>query len=271
MKTNLALIGYGEAAATFANAARWRERSCAYDVQQTRVAAAADAGITGCKTAAKALSHCKLALCLVTADQALFAAQTNAAALPQGAIWCDMNSVAPQSKVAAAQAIETGLGHYVDAAILAPVYPRRLGVPIFLSGPRASQCEALLQDAGFSNVRTVGAKIGEASAIKMIRSVMVKGVEALSDEMMAAATAAGVIEEVLSSLDESETRAAWADRVAYNRERMETHGLRRAAEMEEAVKTLQGFGVDPILTRGTVIRQRMAGERLEAPDTAGIK
>jgi hypothetical protein len=107
----------------------------------------------------------------------------------------------------------------------------------------------------------VGEEVGRASAIKMIRSVMVKGLEALSNECAAAAEAAGVFDEVMASLDASEKAAPWADKVAYNRERMATHGLRRAAEMEESAKTLQGLGIEPVMTRGTVKLQREAAQQ----------
>ena len=122
----------------------------------------------------------------------------------------------------------------------------------------AADAETALRAAGFSNVRVVGSEVGRASAIKMIRSVMVKGIEALSDEMMQAAEAAGVAAEVLSSLDASEKQRPWAERAAYNLERMHTHGLRRAAEMEESAKTLLSLGVEPAMTRGTIQRQREA-------------
>jgi hypothetical protein len=95
----------------------------------------------------------------------------------------------------------------------------------------------------------------------MIRSVMVKGIEALTDEMMAAARAAGVAGEVLASLDASEKAWAWTRRAQYNLERMAAHGLRRAAEMEEAAKTLAALGVAPVMTAGTARRQREAAER----------
>jgi hypothetical protein len=96
----------------------------------------------------------------------------------------------------------------------------------------------------------------------MIRSVMVKGVEALTAEMMLGAQAAGVVEEVLASLDASEKPRPWAEKAAYNIERMVTHGARRAAEMEESAKTLESLGIAPLMTRGTVARQsEMAGRR----------
>jgi len=130
--------------------------------------------------------------------------------------------------------------------------------------PRRSAQPALhaLVALGFTRPHIVGDEIGRASAIKMIRSVLVKGIEALTAEMMAAASAAGIVDEVLGSLDASEKTIGWHERAAYNLERMQTHGLRRAAEMEEVAKTLASLDVAPVMTRGTIVRQReMAGAK----------
>lgn len=261
MAIDVTLIGFGEAGSTFAHAAGWEGAARAYDYNPVRKAAMAEAGVTACDTAEQALSGADIVLCLVTADQAEAAARDYAPFLKEGAMWCDMNSVAPDTKRAAAVAISAAGGHYVDAAVLAPVNPARLNVPLLLSGERAEDAAKMLEALGFAKTRVVGGEIGRASAIKMIRSVMVKGIEALCDEMMAAAEKAGVTSEVLASLDASEKVQSWAQRTAYNQERMETHGLRRAAEMEESAKTLQSLGVTPDLTKGTIIRQRAAANR----------
>ena len=141
-------------------------------------------------------------------------------------------------------------------------------MPLLVSGPHALAAQPLLEALGFSNVRVVGDEVGRASAIKMIRSVMVKGLEALSWECATAARAAGVFAEVMASLDASEKAVGWAERVAYNRERMETHGQRRAAEMEESARTLQGLGVEPVMTRGTVALQRRAARKDKGTEAA---
>ena len=159
----------------------------------------------------------------------------------------------------AAAAVEAAGGRYVDVAVMAPV-DKGLAVPLLLSGPDAQAAQPILAALGFTNLRTVGEEIGRASAIKMIRSVMVKGIEALSWECAAAAEAADVYDEIAASLDASEKPVGWAERFAYNRERMETHGLRRAAEMEESTRTLESLGVEPLMTRGTVQRQRAAAK-----------
>ena len=261
MNDKIALIGFGEAATTFAQAARWS--GCAFDILPARARAMADAGIECSATAADALKDADIVLSLVTADSALNAARDYAPYLQAGAIWCDMNSVAPDTKRDAALSVEAAGGRYADVAVLAPVNPARLSVPLLVSGPCAAEAVDALEALGFTNVRSVGSEIGRASAIKMIRSVMVKGLEALTDEMMQAARAAGVVDEVLTSLDKSEKSARWADRAEYNLERMTTHGLRRAAEMEEAAKTLASLGIEPLLTSATVTRQRDAATRHE--------
>ncbi|WP_241127281.1 NAD(P)-dependent oxidoreductase [Novosphingobium terrae] len=262
---SLALIGFGEAGETFASAAGWRAgnelNAGACDLKSERLAQAQTLGL-GTGEAKAVLTGADLVLCLVTADEALPAAVASAPLLPKGSIWCDGNSVAPGTKRAAAEAIEKAGGIYVDMAILAPVNPAKLDVPLLLSGAAAQDAAKLLARAGFRNIRVVGDEVGRASAIKMIRSVMVKGVEALTAEMMMAAQKAGVVDEVIASLDASEKPRPWAEKAAYNIERMVTHGARRAAEMEESAKTLEGLGIEPLMTSGTVARQReMAGRK----------
>ncbi|WP_179505553.1 MULTISPECIES: NAD(P)-dependent oxidoreductase [unclassified Sphingomonas] len=256
MERTLALIGFGEAGSTFAKAAGWEASAQAFDINPARHAAMEEAGVLSAATADSALSGAGLVLSLVTADAALPVARDVAPVLEPGTLFCDMNSVAPDTKRAAALAVEAAGARYVDVAVLAPVNPARLKVPLLVSGPAADDAAAALRAVGFTNVRVVGADVGRASAIKMIRSIMVKGVEALTAEMMLAATKADVVQEVLASLDASEKSESWFTRAAYNIERMTTHGLRRAAEMEESAKTLIGLGVEPLMTTGTVARQR---------------
>ncbi|WP_066717739.1 NAD(P)-dependent oxidoreductase [Sphingomonas pituitosa] len=264
MTDTIALIGFGEAGSTFARAGGWEAARVFDRKTDTHDAAAmreryAEAGVEGAATLAEALAGRPLVLSLVTADQALAAAEAAAPHLAPGALYCDGNSVAPQTKQAAARAVEAAGAHYVDLAILAPVDPARLAVPLLLSGAQAEAAAAALAALGFQNIRVVGDTVGQASSIKMIRSVMVKGIEALTAECMLAAEAAGVRDAVLASLDASEKPRPWDARADYNFDRMMIHGLRRAAEMEEVVKTLEALGTGAAMTRGTVARQRAIG------------
>lgn len=265
MSDQVAIIGFGEAAQAFAGDGAWAPATRVYDrltdalaTRESKLADYASAGVSPAYSLREALEGTPVVLSLVTADQALAVAMS-ATNLSPASLYCDMNSVAPATKQAAAAAVGSVGGRYVDVAIMAPVIPRQLSVPLLLSGPAAAEAELKLRTAGFSNCRVVGARVGQASAIKMIRSVIVKGIEALTIEAMLAATAAGVVDEVLASLDESDAAMPWRKRANYNLERAMVHGVRRAEEMEEAVRTLEGFDVEPVLTRGTVKRQREIG------------
>ncbi len=266
MNSAYAFIGFGEAGSALAIPG-----ACAYDrlTDQLHARAAkqtdyAAASIVGRESAAAAVRDADVVLCLVTADQALPAAVQAAPLLKPGALWLDMNSVAPQTKRNSARAVEAFGGRYVDVAVMAPVHPRRRATPLLLAGPQAEEAARRLEDAGFSNARAIEGGIGSASAIKMIRSVLVKGIEALTAECILAADAAGVSEMVIASLDGSAEREGWAARSDYNLDRMMVHGLRRAAEMEEVAKTLEALGVSPHMTRGAIMRQREIG-------TIGVK
>jgi 3-hydroxyisobutyrate dehydrogenase-like beta-hydroxyacid dehydrogenase len=255
----IALIGYGEAAATFARAAGWGAGARGWDLLAERRAAMSETGVVATRSAAEALAGASLVLSLVTADQALDAAQDYAQHLAPGALWCDMNSIAPKTKRAAAHAVEAAGGRYVDVAVLAPVDPGRLAVPLLLAGAADDEVEVALRGAGFTNLRVVGAQVGKASAIKLVRSIMVKGIEALTAEMMMAAHVSGVTDEVLASLDASDKLLGWDQRADYNLDRMLVHGERRSAEMYEASEMLRDLGISPIMTEGTVQWQEGLG------------
>lgn len=260
MTEKVALIGFGEAGSTFALAGDWGERAAAWDVRAERRALAATSGLRAVDGAAGALDGADLVLSLVTADAALDAARRYAPHLAPGALWCDMNSVALQTKQAAAAAIEAAGGRYVDVAVMAPVQPAALQVPLLLSGIDAEDALDRLGALGFTGGVLAGEAIGRASAIKLCRSIMVKGTEALCAEMALAAAQLGVLDAVLASLDASERARPWAERVDYNLDRMLAHGKRRAAEMFEATKMLRAAGLSPLMSEGAVQWQEGLGE-----------
>lgn len=269
----IAIIGFGEAGRTFAAAAGWGGRARVYD-RLTDDAAAREAklgdysatSIIAAETSAEALADATLALSLVTADQALAVALDAARSLARGTLFLDLNSVAPETKRAASRTIEAVGAHYVDVAVMSPVLPAALAAPLLVSGPRADAAARRLASLGFTNIRVVGSEVGRASSIKMIRSVMIKGIEALSAECVLAASEAGVLEEVIASLDASWPGADWGRRADYNLDRMMVHGSRRSAEMEEVVRTLDDLGVGSHMSRGAVVGQSIVGSLgLKAP------
>jgi 3-hydroxyisobutyrate dehydrogenase-like beta-hydroxyacid dehydrogenase len=251
---SIALIGFGEAGCTFAQGAPWGGSARGYDKSSVNFG-----GIAGCASNAEAVAGAEAILSLVTADQSLIAAQETAKSIAPGALFLDMNSVAPDTKREAAATIAAAGGRYVDVAIMAPVNPQALAVPLLVSGPHTQAGMAALVALGFSNVRNVGDSVGRASTIKMLRSVMYKGVEALTAECLIACELAGVTDEVLGSFGNAKGSGDWSSGADYRLDRMMIHGTRRSAEMAESVKTLEALGVEPLMTRGTVARQAQIG------------
>ncbi len=250
------LIGFGEAGRAFA--AGWRAEGLAPPTAFDPRDVAADHGVR-LLPRAEALNGAGAVFCLVTADRALQAAMECAPHLPPGAFWFDGNSCAPDTKRRAAGVIEAAGGHYIDTAIMGPVHPRLHRTPLLIAGARAPQAAELLATFGMT-ARVVGDRVGQASSIKMIRSVMVKGMEALHAECFLAARKAGVEAEVIGSLMASNPEIDWPVQGAYNLERMMSHGLRRAAEMREVVVTLRDLGFAGDLTAAVADWQDRIGQ-----------
>lgn len=254
-------IGFGEAGRALAwpGVRAFDLKTTSPVTREAMLSAYAAAGVEAAEDGSAALVGTGAALSLVTAEQALAAVRASAPFLEADTLWLDMNSVAPATKRRGAELVRASGGRYVDVAIMAPVLPARRSVPVLVAGPHAAEALDFLREAGFENVAIAGPGIGDASAIKMIRSVMVKGIEALTAECVLAASRAGVADAVLTSLDAGFVVPTWRDRADYNLDRMLVHGLRRAAEMEEAANTLVDLGIDPVMTRGTIARQRDLG------------
>jgi 3-hydroxyisobutyrate dehydrogenase-like beta-hydroxyacid dehydrogenase len=249
----VSVIGFGEAGQAFADGRSWP----AFDIDSAKTRSA---------SLAEALNGADAILSLVTADSAVRVADAAAPHISTGALFFDMNSVSPDSKRAAAKAINGAGGRYVDVAVMSPVHPGRLATPLLLSGLHADAGLEKLSALGFTSTRTVGSDVGRASTIKMLRSVLYKGMEALTAECLLACEKAGVTDEVLASFG-----GDWAAGADYRLDRMLMHGGRRAAEMIESSQTLLSLGVSPSLTEGTVEWQQALGELEISPMPEGLK
>jgi len=269
----IALIGFGEAGRAFASG--WLrgagETVSAFDIKLDDPSGAAairaacvEFRVNACDTPAEALSGADRVFSLVTTDRAGEAAREAAALIGGDTLFFDCNSCSPVTKMASAEAVEAAGGRYVDVAVMAPVHPQRHLTPLLVSGPHAEPALAALAALGM-RARPAGSRVGDASAIKMLRSVIVKGLEALTAEAMLAARRAGVEEAVLASLQASDPGIDWTRRTSYNLERMMVHGARRAAEMREVAKTLSDYGLPDRLAAATAEWQdEIAGLHLAA-------
>lgn len=212
-----------------------------------------------------ALAGADLVFSAVTADQAVIVARATASYIKNGAFFFDLNSCAPSSKKISEKIIHDVGGRYVDVAVMSPVHPKLNMAPLLISGEHSVAADRILKDLPMSP-RIIEGPVGSSSSIKMIRSIMVKGLEALTSECLLAAVEAGVEDEVLSSLVKSHPGTDWNAQAAYNFERAIVHGERRAAEMEEVAKTIDDLGLPNDMAKSTIKWQRrIARMGIDAP------
>ena len=230
-----------------------------------------EAGVIIGDDAASTVRQADLIFSTVTADQAHAAASAAAAGIRPGAYFFDLNSCAPSTKQKNDVIITEAGGRYVDVAVMATITPKYHQTAMLVAGEHAESAIALMLALDMKPVHVPG-PVGRASTIKMIRSVLVKGIEALTAECFSAATIAGVADEVAASLDASQTKDGWKDQAAYNMERMTTHGIRRAAEMREVAITLADLNIAGRMTAGTIEWQDQLGNLgLSLLDTEGLE
>jgi 3-hydroxyisobutyrate dehydrogenase-like beta-hydroxyacid dehydrogenase len=271
----IAFIGFGEAGSILGE--ELARRGCsvrAYDILLDDAAGAARmrhrielAGAEAAFTLAQALRGAKLVISAVTAASASQVARDSAALLAAGQVYMDINSVAPGGKRDAAQLIEARGAHYLEAAVMAPVPPQRLAVPMLLGGGKAAELSTALNALGFAT-RAASTEVGVASAIKMCRSVMIKGLEALTVECLLAARHYGAEQAVLQSLAATFPSMGWNEaQPDYLISRVAEHGRRRAAEMREVAATVRGAAIEPHMALATAARQDALVDDMQA---AGI-
>lgn len=264
--TAFAIIGFGEVGGLFARDLHAAvgggvSRITAFDIAESARARAATTGYVEVRaTAAEAAADADVVFVSVTAGSALDAAASLRGGLGHAPFVVDVNSVSPSTKREAAHVIEGAGGRYVEAAVMTSVPPHGLRSPMLLGGPHLREFMALMVPfdmrlTGFSD------EIGKASSVKMCRSVMVKGLEALTTECLLAARHYGVEREVLRSLADTLPHEDWPGLARYTISRALLHGKRRAEEMREVARTVQEAGVEPLLSRSIAARQDWAGER----------
>ncbi|MBL8662053.1 MAG: NAD(P)-dependent oxidoreductase [Candidatus Odyssella sp.] len=254
-----AIIGFGEAGGILgAELAKQGQAVRTYDILLDDAAArdamrrkAAAAGVAAAPSHAAAVAGADLVISAVTAASAVAVATTFAPHARRGQVFLDLNSISPEAKRANARAVEAGGADYVEAAVMAAVPPKRLKVPMLLGGARAADVSAALNAIGFAT-EPVADRVGVASAIKMCRSVMIKGLEALTLECLMGARRYGAEKEVLASLAGTFPGMGWDKELPdYLIGRIAEHGRRRAAEMREVAQTLVDGGIAPRLAAPT--------------------
>jgi 3-hydroxyisobutyrate dehydrogenase-like beta-hydroxyacid dehydrogenase len=265
----LGLVGFGEVGRIFASGLQ--PHVVAVSAWDTKFPADTDCACTAAVAATVGVAESIESLCAqsdwvisaVTASNTLAVAQAAAPYMRAGMVFLDLNSASPGTKQQAAALIEAAGAHYVEAGVMTSVPPYGIRVPMLLGG---AQAQALAQrlNAMSMDAKAVSNDIGIASAIKMCRSVMIKGLEALVIESYTTARAYGVEDHVLPTLTETFPSIDWAQTGAYFFSRVVQHGQRRAEEMRESANTVLETGFPPLMASAIADKQQWVADKAKA-------
>lgn len=264
MGITLGLIGHGEVGGIFGRGLlgkdgvdavwAWDLRFADAATGEAARAAAERDGLRVAGSMQELCSHADLLISAVTASSTLAVAEEAARHARAGSRFLDLNSASPGTKQLAAAALEAAGVAYVEAGVMTSVPPYGIRVPMLLGGAHAEALAATLAGWGM-DVRAVSDRLGIASAIKMSRSIMIKGLEALVIESYATARSYGVEEHVLPTLKETFPQIDWDRQGAYFFSRVVQHGKRRAEEMREAAQTVREAGFEPLMASAIAAKQ----------------
>ena len=266
MSLHVCLLGFGEVGQALAEdlGARGVPALVAWDIlfpvpdSAPRRAVVVIQKVRAATSVQDAVVDADLVLSAVTAAQDVAAARSVAPHLKRGAYFLDVNSVSPAVKVETSQIVEAAGGRYIEAAIMSPIAPKRAASPMLFGGPHAAEFLPFARQLGFTGASVFSDRVGSASAAKMCRSVIVKGMEALLGESLLAARRYGVENAVLESLRTLLTTEDWRKQSRYMISRSLVHGRRRAEEMREVARTVVEAGFEPRMSSACAVWQDWA-------------
>ena len=254
----LGILGFGEVGKVFGVGLRpfmqqvscWDLKLADPAVQAAERSYAQTHGLHAGRSVAEVVAGADLLLSAVTASNTLAVAREVALNLRPGTVFLDLNSASPGTKQQACAVIESVGGHFVEAGVMTSVPPYGIGVPMLLGGAQATELARVLCGFGM-DAQVVATRVGVASAIKMCRSVMIKGLEALVIESYATARHYGVEAHMIPTLAETFPSIDWEKQGAYFFSRVAQHGKRRAEEMREVANTVREAGFEPWMSAAT--------------------
>lgn len=257
----IGMLGYGEVGRILAEDLRKQDiKVSAYDVKLDGEQGAplrkhaAGIGVELMPSHAALAAQADFIVSAVTASQDVAVAEACAPAIKRGAWFLDFNSASPGAKRRAAAHVDGAGGRYVEGAVMTSLPPYRIKVPLLLGGRGARELAPLLLALGFA-AKVASDELGVSSAVKMCRSIMIKGMEAMVIESFTTARAYGVEDAVLASLKETFPGIDWEKQGAYFFQRVIEHGRRRAEEVREVAETVREAGLTPWSASGTAERQ----------------
>ena len=280
----IALLGFGEAGSAIARGlcaeGGWRgptrpgdnapRRVIAIDTALDRDARGSalgkearrlDVAIQGSYT--EALGEADLVICAVQGEHALEAAEAAAPLLRKGAHYLDLCTVTGKMSDEDRALIEAAGGRYIDIAVMGGFFKHGIKAPMLVAGEDVEAAVAWMNASGF-DAKVLGPKPGSASSVKMIRSVLIKGVEALGVEAYVTAERQGILEEVMGCMGDVD-KVGFANFVGTLVQTHTVHAYRRWEEMGLVGKTLRETGVDPLMTETTERSLRRSVDAAIAP------
>ena len=262
-------MGFGEAAFHLAKGLREAgvKRTIAFDIHlhtsgvgEKIQARAKETGTDLVEFSAALAAGSDVIISAVTADQAVDAAQQTAPYLTSRHTYGDLNSVSPRTKQRVGEIISSSGGRFVEIAVMGPIPPQLHKTPMLLGGASAPAFQEMLAPYGMRMDVVSTDQIGRAAAVKMFRSVIYKGLEALIFECVLGASQYGAEPRVFASLAESFPGIDWKKLADYMVGRVVVHGERRAREMDEVARTLEELGIEPMMAAATARRMDWAAD-----------
>lgn len=208
------------------------------------------AGVTAAASLRDLIAGSDVILCATSAKYALSIAGEAAQFLREGQLYADLNSGSPKLKRDIAQALEKSGAMFVDAAVMEAVPPHRHKVPISASGTGAYAFESLMKPFGM-NITVINEQAGSSSAMKMVRSIFMKGFTALLLETLLAGYKSGIDKEIMASISRSLSGGSMENIANLLVTRTAIHAERRVSEMGEVIQTLEELGLDDAMSRAT--------------------
>jgi len=250
----IGLLGYGEVGRTFSVGLKpgavwsgaWDLKFDAPAQREQMLAHAAAHGIEACDGVASLCAKATLLMSAVTASNTLAVAEAVASHIRPGSVFLDLNSASPGTKQRAAALIDAAGAHYVEAGVMTSVPPYGIRVPMLLGGAHAARLQPVLAALGM-DAQVASEQLGIASATKMCRSVVIKGLEALVIESYTTARHHGVEDAMIATLQETFPSIDWHKQGSYFFSRVAQHGQRRAEEMREVALTVREAGFEPFM------------------------
>lgn len=268
----IGFIGFGEAGFHLAKGLReaGAGQIFAYDIDTGDRVRARASHVRLVESSEAIASACDILFSTVTASSASDAARQTAPYLEARHFYADLNSVSPAVKQSIGCTVSARGARFVEVAVMSPIPPYNHRAPMLLGGENAPALIELLAPFGM-RLEFVGPSIGTASATKMCRSIIVKGLEALLCECVLGSSQYGAKERVFASLAETFPGVDWNKLADYMIGRVVEHGERRAREMEEVAETLRSIGVDPFMAEATVRRMDWSAQLglKQVPKTSG--